>query len=115
MSTTVTKRSEQHEVCVDLDVSDVPVIDDRKALRTKYPIRPHLVRLTYTRGSGEWTARARVYGSPVKAPTLLNGWADYSSRCRFHEWPDWLREVADQQHPARPGGWPGDDPEGSYL
>lgn len=26
-----------------------------------------------------------------------------------------LAELADAYHPERPGGWPGGDPQGSYL
>jgi hypothetical protein len=77
--------------------------------------------LAYEHHQGEagepdyWTVGALVFG------TTPDG---YSRRVRLpsadrdgieHDWPAWLREWADRLHPARPGGWPGDDPEGSYL
>jgi hypothetical protein len=107
-------RRERHEVHVELEVTGAPVIDDKGALCTKRPIVPSIAKLTYERHGDRWTVAATVYGLPVGGG-LLNGWAVFRSWRRFEEWPEWLRTLADQQHPSRPGGWPGDDPEGSYL
>lgn len=105
---------ERHEVHVEFKVTGAPIINDKQALCTKYPITPSIAKLTYERRGDRWIVAATVYGLPVGGG-LLNGWAIFRSWHRFDEWPEWLRELADQQHPARPGGWPGDDPEGSYL
>ena len=105
---------ERHEVHVELEVTGAPVIDDKQALCTKQPIVPSIAKLSYQRDGDKWTVAATVYGLPPRGG-LLNGWAVFRSWYRFEEWPEWLRVLADQQHPARPGGWPGDDPEGSYL
>lgn len=114
---TVTTRSDRREVVIEADVSGAPVIDNKRDLETKHPITPDKVRLTYTRYGGRpWHVRATVYGKQSGPfASLMKGWAVYATNGGVDHWPDWLRALADQQHPRRPGGWPGDDPEGSYL
>lgn len=114
---TVTKRGDLRKVTVEAEVTGATVIDSKRDLSTKHPITPNFVRLTYARyGDAPWGVCATVYGRQSgPLASLMNGWAEYANGLGVEHWPDWLRCLADQEHPDRPGGWPGDDPEGSYL
>lgn len=112
------KREESNErhVRLEVGVSGVPVIQGGPELRTKgWPILPHKALIHYASYNDRpWRIRVTVYGSAADRQRLINGFAEYDSH-GLEGWPDWLRSLVDQQHPDRPGGWPGDDPFGSYL
>lgn len=112
-------RTTRH-VRLEAKVEGVPEIRKGEGLVTRYPIAPNLARVTYVQvDGGPWRITATVYGRQTAGFSLMNGWAEYvyrsDSGTGAESWPDWLRALADQEHPDRPGGWPGDDPEGSYL
>ena len=110
VSTVLTEYVERHEVSARVEVVGAPVLHSRLG----GDMTPSSAHLTYTKvGAGRWLVRARVYGRPVRGAGLLNTWEDF--RGDPDGWPVWLCGVADQRHPERPGGWPGTDPEGSYL
>ena len=110
---TVTRRTETHEVRVEVDARGMPSIVARPSMRE---IRPETVQLAFSSYGAGWSVRATVLGLTADG---RQDWANFGfDRAHDdhpHDWPEWLAAAADEQHPARPGGWPGDDPEGSYL
>lgn len=113
----IRNRSETHEVFINADVTGAPVlVDDRPPHRA---VEPSAVHLTYTRREEVWSLHARVYGLPTSGSRLMNDWINLHYLPARGDVPEvlpvWLRSIADELHPARPGGWPGTDPEGSYL
>lgn len=96
-TSSVKSRSETHRVRVDMDVSGFPAVQGGKG--GKRWITPSALYFLYTRVEGHWWVEAQVYGrwSPE---VLLNDWVTFHAR-RIDEWPDWLRELAEQQHPQR--------------
>lgn len=112
LQATVRTRRETHEVQLTVDVTGAPSLG-YQGKRDHLELIPDVARITYLCHGERWVTYAVVYGLPTSGSKLLKGWANLVGDPA--DWPDWLRELADQQHPARPGGWPGDDPSGSYL
>lgn len=116
MSTyTVRAERELRRLYRDIDLLDVPQLPDWESV----PFRPDASTITYELRDGTWYVKATVFGPLVAGtPGHRRTWADFQhdpSNGPPEHWPPWLQQTADQLHPARPGGWPGDDPEGSYL
>jgi hypothetical protein len=101
----VTKRHETsvRKAELEVEVSDVPIIQAGPELRTKgWPIQPYLARITYASYDDQpWRVRVTVYGTPLTRHTLMNGFAEYNDN-GIERWPSWLRELVDRERPAAP-------------
>lgn len=114
----VTGRAETHRIAYGLALPAVKVSLDG----WRHPIYVHTARLTFTsrvddRGA-RWLAEMAIGGRFTAEGDDVHAALRYDP-CNgvpgYEAWPEPLALIADQLHPDRPGGWPGTDPEGSYL
>ena len=117
----VTGRAETHRIVYKLALPFVEVqLDDWQS-----PFYVHSATLAFTSlvddVGGRWVVEMAIGGQ--RTPDPDDAYQVYA-QLRYdpcagipaaEAWPAALALIADQLHPDRPGGWPGSDPEGSYL
>ena len=114
----VTGRAETHRIVYKLALPFVEVqLDDWQS-----PFYVHSATLAFTSlvddVGGRWIAEMAIGGRFTAAGDDVHAQLHYDpcdGMPAFEAWPEALALIADQLHPDRPGGWPGSDPEGSYL
>ncbi|MCU1614521.1 MAG: hypothetical protein JWO98_2061 [Frankiales bacterium] len=114
---TVTGRRVHREERVDLVVTGAPEMQFRPpGGGARLSAVPTSARVNYrfVQGYGgepdRWETTADVWCPGGYRQLVVDG-DDHN----VEHWPAWLVHHAEANHPDRPGGWPGDDPEGSYL
>jgi hypothetical protein len=109
---TLVSRDEERLVRVTLEVTGAARLAGQQA-----DFVPDAAILSYQLHGRAWMADAQVYGSTSDGSREDAYFAhDPGDGDDVTDvWPGWLQLLAEQCHPGRPGGWPGSDPEGSYL